>query len=321
MTEPKLVQQVINQIRKQHFSIRTEKAYLSWIKDYIFFFNKTHPKNLYEEQIAEYLTYLAVKRKVAASTQNQAVSALLFLYNKVLNIEVHKIPQITNAKKPEKLPVVFTKDEIKRIFTFIDQRYKIMAGLLYGSGLRLMECIRLRVQDIDFKYKTITVRSGKGNKDRITPLPDKIAQELKNHLKKVNVIFKRDISEGFGSVYLPFALQRKYPNANREWGWQYVFPSSKRSLDPRSGITRRHHLDEAVLQRKVKKAISDAGICKPGSCHTLRHSFATHLLENSYDIRTVQELLGHKDVRTTMIYTHLLNRGGLAVKSPLDVNL
>lgn len=318
MTESKLLQQLINQIRKKHMSIRTEQAYVSWIKDYIYFNDKSHPKNLNEEHIAGYLTYLAVKRKVAASTQNQALSAILFLYRHILNIEPLNIPQITYAKKPEKLPLVFTKDEVKRVFTFIDQRYKLMAGLLYGSGLRLMECIRLRVKDIDFKYKTITVRSGKGNKDRITPLPSKIQPELKNHLNKVNVLFKRDRAEGFGSVYLPFGLQRKYPNADKEWGWQYVFPSSKRSVDPRSGIEQRHHLDEAMLQRKVKKAIRDAGISKPGSCHTLRHSFATHLLEDGYDIRTVQELLGHKDVRTTMIYTHVLQRGGLAVISPLE---
>lgn len=318
MKKTKLIDQVKNAIRVKHYSIRTEEAYVAWIKDYIYFHNKKHPKDLTEKHISQYLTYLAIKRNVAASTQNQAMSAILFLYKEVLIHDILKLPKTVYAQKPEKLPVVFTVDEVKRIFTLIDEKYKLMASLLYGSGLRLMECIRLRIKDIDFKYKQLTVRSGKGNKDRITPLSDKIIQLLIIHFEKVKFIHNQDINLGFGSVYLPFALQRKYPNANKEWGWQYVFPATKLSNDPRSGLKRRHHLDEAVLQRAVKKAIRDAEIPKQGSCHTLRHSFATHLLEDGYDIRTVQELLGHKDVRTTMIYTHVLQRGGLAVRSPIE---
>jgi integron integrase len=318
MKKIKLIDQVKNTIRIKHYSIRTEEAYVSWIKDYIYYHNKKHPVNLTEEHISEYLTYLATKRNVAASTQNQAMSAILFLYKEVLMHDILKLPKTVYAQKPEKLPVVFTVDEIKKIFTFIDDKYKLMAGLLYGCGLRLMECIRLRVKDVDFQYKQITVRSGKGNKDRITPLSDKIIQPLMKHLEKVKLIHEQDIKRGFGNVYLPFALQRKYPNANKEWGWQYVFPATKLATDPRTGIKRRHHLDEAVLQRAVKKAIRDSEISKPGSCHTLRHSFATHLLEDGYDIRTVQELLGHKDIRTTMIYTHVLHRGGFAVRSPIE---
>ena len=318
MAEIKLLDRVRFSLITKHYSIRTEEAYLYWIKNFIFFHNKKHPSKLNEHHISEYLTYLAVEKKVSASTQNQAMSAILYLYREVLVLQLPDIPNIKSAKKPAKLPVVFSQDEVKALFLFIDVKYKLMAGLLYGSGLRLMECIRLRVKDIDFSYKQINVRDGKGNKDRITPLPLNIIEPLKLHLEKVKQIHLNDLKDGYGSVYLPYALQRKYPNANKEWGWQYVFPSMKRSKDPRSGIYRRHHLDEAVLQRAVKKAIRDAKIIKPGSCHTLRHSFATHLLEDGYDIRTVQELLGHNDVRTTMIYTHVLNRGGLMVRSPFD---
>jgi integron integrase len=318
MNKGKLLEKVKNVIRTKHYSIRTEQAYLGWIKNYIFFHNKKHPLELNEQHISEFLTYLAVQRKVAASTQNQAMSAIMFLYKEVLQHNIRDVPDIAYAQKPVKLPVVFNVDELKRLFTVIDPKYKLMASLLYGSGLRLMECIRLRVKDVDLKYKQITVRCGKGNKDRITPLADKLIPDLQIQLDKVKIIHQKDLQDGFGCVYLPFALQRKYPNSNREWGWQYVFPSSKRSTDPRSGIVRRHHLDEAALQRAVKKAIRDAGIIKPGSCHTLRHSFATHLLEDGYDIRTVQELLGHKDVRTTMIYTHVLQKGGFAVRSPIE---
>jgi len=318
MSKIKLLDQVRNSLITRHYSIRTEEAYLHWIRNFILFHNKKHPIDLNEKHISEYLSYLAVQKNVAASTQNQAMSAILYLYREVLKTNLDDLPEIKCAKKPAKLPLVFSKNEIKLLFLVIDEKYRLMAGLLYGSGLRLMECLRLRIKDIDFDYKQIQVRDGKGSKDRITTMPQSIISALKTHLERVKHIHKNDLQEGYGGVYLPFALQRKYPNANKEWGWQYVFPSEKRSIDPRSDLERRHHLDEAVLQRAVKKAIRKAHINKPGSCHTLRHSFATHLLEDGYDIRTVQELLGHNDVRTTMIYTHVLKKGGLVVKSPFD---
>lgn len=318
MAKIKLLDQVRNTLITKHYSIRTEEAYLYWIKHFILFHKKKHPSELNEYHISEYLSFLAVEKMVSASTQNQAMSAILYLYREVLVLQIPDIPGIKSAKKPAKLPVVYTQKEVKKVFLFMDEKYKLMAGLLYGSGLRLMECIRLRIKDVDFSYKQIIVRDGKGNKDRITPLPLNIIEPLKGHLEKVKLIHQNDLNDGYGAVYLPYALQRKYPNANKEWCWQYVFPSQKRSKDPRGGHYRRHHLDEAVLQRTVKKAIRDAKIIKPGSCHTLRHSFATHLLEDGYDIRTVQELLGHNDVRTTMIYTHVLKKGGLVVRSPFD---
>jgi integron integrase len=260
----------------------------------------------------------ALKRNVAASTQNQALSAILFLYKEVLEIDLPWVTNVKRAKKPERLPVVFTRDEVKGILAHLKGVHLIMAYILYGSGMRLMECVRLRVKDIDFGYGQITVRQGKGFKDRVTMLPKIIESGLKQHLSQVKVIHEQDLSEGFGEVYLPYALERKYPNANKEWAWQYVFPAKKLSVDPRSGKKRRHHIDEQSLQRAVKNGIKLAKISKKGSCHTLRHSFATHLLESGYDIRTVQELLGHKDVRTTMIYTHVINRGGKGVVSPAD---
>lgn len=271
-----------------------------------------------EKEISEYLTFLAVKRQVAASTQNQALSAILFLYRHVLKHELNWLDDIVKAKKPKRLPLVFTKDEVKKVLIQLEGAKWIMACLLYGSGLRLMECIRLRTKDIDFEYKQITVRDGKGQNDRITLLPKTLIEPLARLFERVKALHSKDLEEGHGEVYLPFALARKYPNAAREFSWQYVFPASKLSSDPRSGKTRRHHVDESVLQNAVKNAIRTAGINKPGSCHTLRHSFATHLLENGYDIRTVQELLGHKDVRTTMVYTHVLNKGPLSVRSPMD---
>jgi integron integrase len=267
---------------------------------------------------APFFSHLAIQGNVASSTQNQALNAIVFLYRHVLKRELGWLEEMQRAKKPAKLPVVFTPEEVKAVLDCLEGRPWLMAHLLYGAGLRLMECIRLRVKDIDFGQYQMVVRDGKGGRDRITLLPDRLVEPLKAHLEKVVALHKRDLSEGFGAVYLPFALEKKYPNANREWGWQYVFPASKRSLDPRSGIERRHHLDPTVLQRAVKQAIRTASLVKPGNCHTFRHSFATHLLEHGYDIRTVQELLGHKDVRTTMIYTHVLNRGGKGVRSPLD---
>lgn len=271
-----------------------------------------------EREINQFLNYLAIKAKVASSTQNQALCAILFLYNEVLKKQIGRFDDVIWAKKPKRLPVVFTRDEVKAVMRHLSGTQWLMAMLLYGAGLRLMECLRLRVQDIDFGYKQITVRDAKGHKDRVTMLPEMVIEPLKKHLKKVKALHEKDLREGFGTVYLPYALERKYPNACREWGWQYMFPATQISIDPRSGIKQRHHLSEKVLQRAVKEAVRKAGITKNASCHTFRHSFATHLLEAGYDIRTVQELLGHKDVSTTMIYTHVLNKGGKGVLSPAD---
>jgi len=305
-------------IRRKHFSIRTEQTYVEWIKRYIFFHGKRHPNEMAEAEITAFLTHLARAGKVAASTQNQALSALLFLYREVLQQNIGRLHQVERAKRPARLPIVLTKDEVRRLFAHLHGTNRLMAGLLYGSGLRLMECMRLRVKDVDLGYLRVTVRDGKGGKDRITMLPVNAAKPLERHLQKVKAQHEQDLEDGFGSVYLPDALERKYPNAAREWMWQYVFPSSRLSIDARSGVRRRHHVEESSLQLGIKRAVRASGIQKPATCHTLRHSFATHLLENGYDIRTVQELLGHKDVSTTMIYTHVLNRPGIGVKSPLD---
>lgn len=319
MSQPKLLDQVREVIRTKHYSIRTEETYVSWIKRFILFHDKRHPKDMGTPEISSFLTHLAVDRKVAASTQNQAFNALLFLYRNVLQMEFGEIKDVERAKKPQRLPVVFTKEEIKVIIDQIDGYKWIMAQLMYGSGLRVMECVRLRIKDVDFGYRQILVRDGKGQKDRVTMLPGIVSEPLKMHLEKVKSIHERDLKAGFGSVYLPFALERKYKNADRSWAWQYVFPATKRAIDPRSGAERRHHIAESVIQRAVKQAIRSAGIPKTGNCHALRHSFATHLLEAGYDIRTVQDLLGHKDVSTTMIYTHVLNKGGHGVQSPGDM--
>ena len=317
--EPKLLDQLRDKIRLKHYSIRTEKAYLYWNRRFILFHNKRHPKDMGKSEVEQFLTFLAVKNKVASSTQNQALSAILFMYKEVLENELPWLNNVTRAKKSEKVPIVLSKKEVRRVFDNLDGIYWIMGYLLYGTGLRLMECVRLRVKDVDFDYRQITVRDGKGKKDRVTMLPEIIEPSLRQHLEKMRIIFKQDLAKGYGEVYLPYALVRKYPNANREWGWQYVFPSKNRSVDPRSGKIRRHHIDGQTLQRAVKKAVKKSNIYKPGSCHTLRHSFATHLLESGYDIRTVQELLGHKDIRTTMVYTHVLNKGGKGVISPADI--
>ena len=318
MQKSPLLNQLQEAIRRKHYSIRTEEAYTQWIKRFILFHNKKHPAQMNEQEITAYLNYLAVNQKVAASTQNQALSAILFLYKEVLNKEIDQLSNITHAKKPQKIPVVFTSKEVKKVLTHLSGVNWLMASLLYGAGLRLMECLRLRIKDIDFSYKNITVRDGKGQKDRVTLLPESLIESLKQHMEKVKYLHNKDCKEGFGHVYLPFALARKYPKANREFKWQYLFPAKNRSKDPRSANYYRHHVIESTLQKAIKQAIFNADINKHGSCHTLRHSFATHLLDNGYDIRTVQELLGHKDLRTTMIYTHVLNKGGLAVKSPLD---
>ena len=315
---PKLLSQVRQQIRTLHYSIRTEQAYIFWIRDYILFHNKRHPSELKEADISRWLSHLATKRNVAASTQNQALSAILFLYREVLNLPLDWIDNVERAKKPARLPVVFTRDEVEAVLSRLKDTFWLMASLLYGSGLRLMECVRLRVKDVDFARNQIIVRDGKGGKDRVTVLPHALADPLAQHFEKVKALHGRDLAEGFGATSLPFALRRKYPNAEREWAWQYVFPSTRRANDPRSGLELRHHMMETALQKAVKGAVTAAGVNKPASCHTFRHSFATHLIEDDYDIRTVQELLGHADVKTTMIYTHVLNRGGRGIRSPID---
>ncbi|MGV3724519.1 MAG: integron integrase [Actinomycetota bacterium] len=306
-------------MRLKHFSYRTELTYLPVIERFIEFHGgKTHPRDLGAAEIRAYLSHLAVEQNVAASTQNVAYSALMFLYRDVLHIELPDIEQVERAQKPARLPEVFTREEARAVLAQMEGAPSLMARLLYGSGLRLMECVRMRVKDVDFDHKQLTVRAGKGEKDRVTMLPQSLTQSLRLQLERAWETHQADLALGYGAVHLPYALERKYPGATREWGWQYVFPASKRAVDPRSGVTRRHHVAEDVLQRAVRAAIGKAGIVKKASCHTFRHSFATHLLEDGYDIRTVQELLGHKDVSTTMIYTHVLNRGGRGVRSPLD---
>ena len=314
----KLRERVRDVIRVKHYSYRTERTYCDWIQRFIRFHRMRHPSDMGAEEVGKFLTHLARDGNVAASTQNQALSALLFLYKQVLKEEIGWLEEVERAKKPARLPVVLTHDQVHKVFAHLHGTTRLMAGLLYGSGLRLMECVRLRVKDVDFGYSRITVRDGKGGKDRVTMLPINLAVALGRHLAKVKAQHEQDSEDGFGEVYLPTALERKYPNAAREWAWQFVFPSSRIAPDPRTGMRRRHHVNENVLQVAVKKAVAESGINKPASCHTLRHSFATHLLESGYDIRTVQELLGHKDVSTTMIYTHVLNQPGLGVKSPLD---
>jgi integron integrase len=315
---PKLLDQVRDSLRLRHYSLHTERTYVQWIKRYILFHGKRHPCEMGKAHIERYLTHLAVNRKVAASTQNQALNAIVYLYHQVLEMELGQLEDVVRAKRPQRLPVVFTHDEVLSLMAHLHGSHWMMAQLLYGSGLRLSECVRLRVKDVDFNYKQILVRDGKGKKDRVTLLPRTAIPALQQHLERVRRIHGRDIDLGFGAVYLPYALSRKYPSAPKEWAWQYVFPAAKRSTDPRSGVVRRHHIGPQSLQRAVKQAIRAAGFAKQGSCHTLRHSFATHLLEDGYDIRTVQELLGHRDVSTTMIYTHVLNRGGRGVISPAD---
>ena len=316
--QPRLLDLVRAQILVKHYSIRTEKSYVSWIKQFIHFHHLKHPKDMGLPEVESFLTYLAVTRKVSSSTQNQALSALLFLYRHVLKIQLPNVENVVRAKLPENVPVVFTREEASAIIHRLDGTLQLMAQLLYGSGLRLMECVRLRVKDIDFNYKHIIVRNGKGAKDRITVLPEFLISPLSLHLKNNKNLHDEFLSKGNGTVYMPFALAKKYPNASTEWAWQYVFPAASLSIDPRSGIEQRHHINEKRLQRVVKGALRDASIHKQASCHTFRHSFATHLLEAGYDIRTVQELLGHKDIRTTQIYTHVLNKPGISVNSPLD---
>ncbi len=316
--KPRLFDEVRNVARMRHLSLRTEQAYVQWIRRFILFHQKRHPREMGETEIRQFISHLAVNENISASTQTVALSALLFLYRDVLKKDLPYVSNIERARKPKRLPTVFTREETKRILANLEGTHWLIGGLLYGSGLRLMECLRLRVKDIDFTYGQITVRDGKGEKDRVTTLAARLKQPLMRHLQKVKLLHDEDLDAGYGEVFLPYALARKYPNAPKHWGWQYVFPSATRSTDPRSRKLGRHHLSESSLQKTVKRAIHLAGIVKHGSCHTFRHSFATHLLESGYDIRTVQELLGHKDVRTTMIYTHVLNRGGRGVQSPMD---
>jgi integron integrase len=315
---PKLLDQVRDKCRVKHYSIRTEYSYTAWIKRYILFHGKRHPKEMGAEDIEAFLTHLAVEGNVAAATQNQAKSALLFLYKEVLVIELPWLDNITQAKIPKRLPVVLTIAEVESLLSHLKGTHLLISNLLYGGGLRLMEAVRLRVKDVDFATNEILVREGKGFKDRVTMLPEAISSSLKVHLAKVKALHDEDVSQGNGEAYLPFALDKKNPGSARDWGWQYVFPSKNLSIDPRSGKTRRHHVDEKGVQRAVKQAVRDSDIVKPATPHTLRHSFATHLIQSGYDIRTVQELLGHSDVSTTMIYTHVLNKGGRGVKSPRD---
>ncbi len=315
----KLLDQVREVIRKKHYKYSTEDAYVRWVKRFILFHNMRHPKEMGEKEISAFISSLATVDNVAANTQNQALNAIVFLYKQVLTIELGDFGIMERAKTPKTLPTVMTVEEVSRLLSVMTGVYALIAKILYGSGLRVKECLRLRVKDIEFQMNQIIVRDGKGGKDRVTVLPAGIGQQLKEHLKGVRVIHEQDLKKGLGEVYLPYALDRKYPNAPKEWGWQYVFPSSTISKDPRSSKFRRHRRSEGSVRRAVKKAARTTGIVKKIGPHTFRHSFATHLLEAGYDIRTVQELLGHNDVSTTMIYTHVMNKGAMGVKSPLDI--
>lgn len=315
---PRLMDEVRRHSRLKHYSLRTEAIYSGWIRRFILANGKRHPRDMGADEVEQFLSRLAVQGQVAAATQNQALAALLFLYRVVLGINLPWMEHVVRAKRPQRVPTVLSRDEVQRLLAQMDGRPWLLASLLYGTGMRLMECLRLRVKDVDFARNEITVRDGKGGKDRRTVLPKSLLESLQREIERARVLHGADLLAGFGAVALPHALARKYPTAPRDFGWQYVFPSARRSIDPRDGVERRHHFDDAILARGLKGARKRAGIVKPLSAHTLRHSFATHLLEMGYDIRTVQELLGHKDVATTQIYTHVLNRGAGGVLSPLD---
>ena len=314
----KLLDQVREVLRVKHYAIRTEEVYVLWIKRYIFFHQKRHPREMGATEVQSFLSDLAVTQKVSASTQNQALNALVFLYQEVLHQEFGDLDGLVRAPRSKRLPVVMSREEARRVIAATAGTHQLLVKLLYGTGLRLLECLRLRIKDIDFGLNQIVVRNGKGDKDRVTMLPASVKPQLQEHLARVRILHEKDLADGFGEVYLPEALERKYPRAAREWGWQFAFPSGRLSKDPRSGKRRRHHLHELILQRAVREAVRLAGISKPASGHTFRHSFATHLLEAGYDIRTVQELLGHAHVTTTQIYTHVMQKPGLGVTSPLD---
>jgi integron integrase len=317
-TKSRLLEEVRDAIRRRHYSLRTEQTYVHWIKRFIYFSGKRHPREMGAAEVTAFLNHLARERDVAASTQNQALSALLFLYREGLAMPLPWLDSLERAQRPARLPTVLTRDEVQRLLVQLEGTRWLMASLLYGAGLRLRECLKLRVKDVDFGYRQILVRDGKGAKDRVTMLPESLIEPLKAQLARSRALHDRDAAAGYGEVELPQALARKYPRAPHEWGWKFIFPSPRLSTDPRSGAVRRHHVYENYLIRAVKQAARAARIVKHVSCHTLRHSFATHLLECGYDIRTVQELLGHSDVSTTMIYTHVLHKGGRGVKSPLD---
>jgi integron integrase len=316
--KPKLLDQLREALRARHYSRRTEQVYCSWVKRFIFFHNVRHPEEMAETEINAFLTHLTVKEKVSASTQNQALSALLFLYRNVIGREVGDLGEVIRARKPKRLPVVMTRDEVKAVLANLTGDKRLMATIMYGAGLRLMECLRLRVQEIDFSRNEILVRDGKGAKDRVTMLPESVKTSLQQNLKRVKRIHERDLAEGWGRVKMPMALDRKYPNAPREWRWQWVLPQENRWRNAKTGKQGRHHAHESLIQKAVAGEVRKAALAKRATCHTFRHSFATSLLERGYDIRTIQELLGHKDVKTTMIYTHVLNQGGKGVKSPAD---
>ena len=315
---PKLLDQMRDALRARHYSPRTEETYVSWVARFIRFHKMRHPKDMGEAEINEFLTYLAVDKKVSSSTQTQALSAVLFLYRYVFGLDMGDLGDIVRARKPHHIPVVMTRAETQAVLSKMSGDLLLMASLLYGSGLRLTECLHLRVQDLDLEGGEVVVFNGKGNKDRLTMLPDSLKAPLREHLVGVKALHQHDLADGFGRVVLSEALQRKYPRAAGDWRWQWVFPQRHRWTDPATREQGRHHIDDSVLQRAVKVAVSEAGITKRVGCHTFRHSFATHLLESGYDIRTIQELLGHKSVTTTMIYTHVLNKGGRGVTSPLD---
>ena len=318
MTQPRLLQQVRSALRLNHYSARTEQAYLSWIRQYIEFHGMRHPNQLDELHVRQFLTHLAVDRGVAASTQNQALTALLFLYRNVLSIHLPWIELVTRAKSPKRVPIVFTREEVRSILLQLDGTKWLIASMLYGTGMRLSECLQVRVKDIDFEAMQIAVRNGKGAKDRITMLPGSLVEPLSRQLERIHLMFERDLEVPFGGTWMPYLLERQYPNACREWIWQFAFPAPKLKRDVGTGIWWRHRLCDTVVQRAVKQAIREAGITKGGSCHTFRHSFATHLLEDSCSIRRLQELLGHSDVTTTMIYTHAIHSDVEGVRSPLD---
>ena len=314
----RLLDLVRERLRVRHYSLRTERAYVSWVKRFIIANGRRHPRELGGSDVERFLTDLAARDDVASGTQNQALAALLFLYREVLGLKLPWMQDVVRAKRPRRLPVVLSRSEVDRLLGALDGQSRLMAALLYGTGMRVMECTRLRIKDIDFERNEIVVREGKGDKDRRVPLPQALREDLRRAIERAHLLHRHDLAEGFGEARLPHALARKYPGAARDPSWQFVFPSMQRSVDPRTGRTHRHHVDETALQRAVKRARGLAGIGKPATCHTLRHSFATHLLEAGQDIRTVQELLGHKDLGTTQIYTHVLGRGAGAVLSPLD---
>ena len=313
-----LVDETRRVLRLLHYSIRTEEAYVQWIRRFIRFSGGRHPREMGQQEIVAFLSHLAVDGNVAAATQNQALNAIAFLYRRVLDRELGDLGSIVRAKKPRQLPVVLTRPEVVELLSRLDGVHRLAAGLMYGAGLRLLETVRLRAKDLDLERGEVMIRNGKGGRDRVTVLPARLVAPLRDQLAHARALHLADLAEGFGSVFLPHALARKFRGADREWSWQYVFPAATRSRDPRSGAMRRHHLGGGAVQRAVKRATREAGLVKRASCHSLRHSFATHLLESGYDIRTVQQLLGHRSVATTMVYTHVLNRGGLAVRSPLD---